>query len=141
MVSSSPVPAALRSRTEAGWLFAASFRPFFVGASLLAALAVPLWIWMFLAGVVEVAGLPARAWHAHEMLFGVLPCIMAGYLLSTTPNWSGRLPISGLPLLILFSLWLGGRLVPLVAPWPVALLDEADLPLAVSAVVVREARV
>ena len=131
--------AASRSRTDAGCLFAAPFRPFFVGASALAALSVPAWVAMYLGGASEVAGMPAFVWHAHEMVFGFLPAVMAGYLLSATPNWSGRLPTSGRPLAALFALWAAGRVAPFLAPLPVAVLADAAFPLAVTAVLVREA--
>jgi uncharacterized protein involved in response to NO len=136
----SPSFAASRTRTDAGWLFAAPFRPFFVGASALAALSVPAWVAMYVGGAAEVAGMPAFAWHAHEMVFGFLPAVMAGYLLSATPNWSGRLPASGRPLAALFVLWAAGRVVPFFVPLPFAVLTEAAFPLAVTAVLVREAR-
>jgi len=140
-MSPSPSLAASRARTDAGWLFAAPFRPFFAGASALAALSVPAWVAMYLAGAAEVAGMPAFAWHAHEMVFGFLTAVMAGYLLSSTPNWSGRLPASGGPLAALFGLWIVGRLVPVLAPLPVALAADAAFPLAVTAALVREARI
>lgn len=140
-MSHAPSLAASRARTNAGWLFAASFRPFFVGASALTAVSVPLWIFLFLTGAAEVGGMPAMVWHAHEMVFGFLPAVMAGYLLSATPNWSGKLPASGTPLAILFTVWVAGRLVPLVAPLPVALAADAAFPLAITAVLVREALV
>ncbi|MEF2074520.1 NnrS family protein [Consotaella aegiceratis] len=137
----SPALAATRARTEAGWLFAASFRPFFLGASLLAATAVPVWVAVFLGGVAEVAGLAAPAWHAHEMVFGFLPAAIAGYLLSATPNWSGRLPASGSSLAGLFGLWLAGRLVPLVAPFGLGAAADAAFPAAMTLVLLREARI
>lgn len=140
-MSPSPSLAASRARTNAGWLFAASFRPLFVGASALAAASVPLWVFLFLTGVAEVGGMPAMVWHAHEMVFGFLPAVMAGYLLSATPNWSGKLPASGTPLALLFAIWVAGRLVPLVAPLPVALAADAAFPLAITAALLREARV
>jgi uncharacterized protein involved in response to NO len=133
--------AAARSRSEAGWLFAASFRPFFFGAAAYAASAVPIWVWLYLSGTDTVGGMPALRWHAHEMVLGFLPAIMAGYLLSATPNWSGRLPVSGIPLLCLFAVWVAGRLVPLFVPvGPGAALDAA-FPLAMAALFLREARV
>lgn len=140
-MSPSPSLAASRARTDAGWLFAAPFRPFFAGASALAALSVPAWVAMYLGGGAEVAGMPAFAWHAHEMVFGFLTAVTAGYLLSATPNWSGHLPASGRPLAVLFSLWIVGRLVPFLAPLPVALVADAAFPLAVTAALVREARI
>lgn len=137
----SPSLAASRSRTDAGWLFAVSFRPLFAGASALAALSVPLWVWMYLTGVADVAGMPAVAWHAHEMVFGFLPAVMAGYLLSATPNWSGKLPASGRPLALLFVLWAAGRIVPILAPLPLAVAADAAFPVVVTLTLLREARV
>ena len=32
-------------------------------------------------------------WHVHELLYGFLPAIVAGFLLNAIPNWTGRLPI------------------------------------------------
>lgn len=135
----SPFPARAR-RPADGWWLAVAFRPLFFAAALQGAAAVPLWIWIYTAGIAEVAGLPAMTWHAHEMVFGFLPPIMAGYLLSATPNWSGRLPTAGRPLALLVGLWLAGRLVPLVAPLPLALAADAAFPLAVSALLIREMR-
>lgn len=68
-------------------------------------------------------------WHAHEMLFGYLGAVMAGYLLTTTPNWTGRLPIVGWPLAGLAALWAVGRVAVAVAvvgggaPMVIAALD------------------
>jgi uncharacterized protein involved in response to NO len=44
------------------------------------------------------------------MLFGYTSAALAGFLLTAVPNWTGRLPVSGLPLLGLVLLWLLGRL-------------------------------
>jgi uncharacterized protein involved in response to NO len=49
------------------------------------------------------------AWHAHEFLFGYVGAIVAGFLLTAIPNWTGRLPVRGGPLLALFLLWAAGR--------------------------------
>lgn len=136
----SPAMDATPRRITDGWWLAVAFRPLFLVAALQAAAAVPLWIWIYTSGIAEVAGLPAMTWHAHEMVFGFLPPIMAGYLLSATPNWSGRLPTAGRPLALLVGLWLAGRLVPLAAPLPLALAADAAFPLAVSALLIREMR-
>jgi uncharacterized protein involved in response to NO len=34
---------------------------------------------------------------------------MTGFILTAIPNWTGRLPLQGKPLLVLFALWLVGR--------------------------------
>jgi len=92
------------------------FRPFFLGAALFAGLAVLAWVALF-AGRVQVDFLyPPREWHVHEMLFGYLPALIAGFLLTAMPNWTDRMPLRGAPLLTLFLLWLGGRLL-IAFPW------------------------
>ncbi len=54
-------------------------------------------------------------WHAHELLYGFLPAVVAGFLLTAVPNWTGRLPILGAPLLALFVLWAAGRVAVLTS--------------------------
>ncbi len=92
------------------------FRPFFLGAALFGALAIPFWVAVF-AGVVHTGVLyPPREWHVHEMLFGFIPALIAGFLLTAIPNWTDRMPLRGAPLLSLFLLWLMGRLF-IAMPW------------------------
>src|SRR5215472_13032480 len=51
-------------------LFDYGFRPFFLLASLYAALAVPVWL-LLMTGVITLpTGLAAMQWHGHEMVFG-----------------------------------------------------------------------
>ena len=50
-----------------------------------------------------------RLWHIHEMLFGYLGGVIAGFLLTAVPNWTGRLPVTGVKLALLFGLWAAGR--------------------------------
>jgi uncharacterized protein involved in response to NO len=47
------------------------------------------------------------------MLFGFVGAVIAGFLLTAVPNWTGRLPIAGLPLALLFGLWLSARMAVL----------------------------
>ena len=87
-----------RYRTYQGpALFSMGFRPFFLLAALWAAIAVPIWVAAF------SGWLPAehfnRDWHAHEMVFGYLSGVIAGFLLTAVPNWTGRLPVTGAPLM------------------------------------------
>jgi uncharacterized protein involved in response to NO len=92
------------------------FRPFFLCAALFGGMAVPAWV-LIVAGVSNPAFLYApRDWHVHEMLFGFLPAVMAGFLLTAIPNWTGRTPVRGIPLMSLLVLWLTGRLL-LAVPW------------------------
>ena len=50
-------------------LFALGFRPFYLLASVFAALSVPLWALQF-SGMLGQTYLSGSIWHAHEMLFG-----------------------------------------------------------------------
>ena len=86
------------------------FRPFFFGGPLWAVIALVLWLMAFLGGLDLPTALDALSWHRHEMLFGFVGAVIAGFLLTAIPNWTGRLPIAGNPLAALFALWLAGRL-------------------------------
>lgn len=89
-------------------LFSFGFRPFFLFGSAWAALIVPLWLGSFMHG-----GPFTRDWHIHEMLFGFLAAVMAGFLTTAVPNWTGRMPVIGAPLGGLVGLWILGRLAML----------------------------
>jgi uncharacterized protein involved in response to NO len=85
------------------------FRPFFFLAAAWACFAVLAWLCAFLHGVPLPSGFNALAWHRHEMLFGFVGAAIVGFLLTAIPNWTGRLPIAGLPLAALAALWLVAR--------------------------------
>jgi uncharacterized protein involved in response to NO len=91
------------------------FRPFFLAAGLWAAVALALWIGMFVSGSSVPSQFDPLAWHIHEMLFGFVMPAIAGFLLTAIPNWTGRLPVSGGPLALLAGLWLLGRIACLVS--------------------------
>ncbi|MET3665499.1 NnrS family protein [Caulobacter sp. 1776] len=118
-------------------LFSYGFRPFFLSGAAWAALAVPLWIWSLLGGP-AVAG--HRDWHVHEMLFGFLPAIVAGFLTTAVPNWTGRMPVIGRGLAGLWLLWLAGRVAMLLQVFlgPVATIVDAAFPVVFAAVIWRE---
>jgi len=120
--------------------FSYGFRPFFLGAALFAGVAVPVWI-LILAGAAGADVLPpARDWHVHEMVFGFLPAVITGFLLTAIPNWTDRPPIRGHELMLLFVLWLVGRLLMAIPWFPLlmsAIVDTAFL-VAVTGLVWRE---
>ncbi|WP_095159689.1 NnrS family protein [Pseudomonas sp. Irchel 3E13] len=107
-----------------------AFRPFFLGGSLLALIAVPLWL-IALGGSLDWQ--PAGgwlAWHRHELLFGFGLAIVAGFLLTAVQTWTGQLGVSGKPLAALALLWLAGRVAWLVnLPLPLLALLELGFPL------------
>ena len=100
-------------------LFSLGLRPFFLLGAIWAAIAVPLWIVTYTFGP---GALPVEAglvFHIHEMVFGYGSAIVAGFLLTAVPNWTGRLPVCGLPLMLLVALWITGRAAMLFQPGPV----------------------
>ncbi|MGV8826556.1 NnrS family protein [Methylibium petroleiphilum] len=117
------------------------FRPFFFGAAVWAAFAMALWVPMLAGHIVLPTAFDPVSWHAHEFLFGYLGAVVAGFLLTAVPNWTGRLPIVGWPLGALAALWLAGRLVVTVSasfpPFAVAVVDLA-FPLALAVAIGRE---
>ncbi len=117
------------------------FRPFFLAASLFAVVVVPVW-WMVWTGAWTLQSpFQPLDWHIHEMIFGYAAAVIAGFLFTAVPNWSGRKPTRGWPLVGLFALWVIGRvavagLLPLGA-FGVAIVDCAFL-LVIGAMVLFE---
>ena len=100
-----------RLRAYAGpVLLTYGFRPFFLFGAIYAGLTVLAWLPMFYGELQVASALAPVDWHVHEMLYGYLPAIITGFLLTAIPNWTGRLPIQGMPLLVLVVAWLAGRL-------------------------------
>lgn len=113
----------------------------FLAGSAWAALAMVAW-WLVLAGALALPGpLGALDWHVHELLYGFVPAIAVGYMLSMVANWTGRLPVTGRPRTALLAVWLAGRIALLVLPpgWIVlaAAIDAAFLAVAF-ALIARE---
>lgn len=121
-------------------LFSFGFRPFFLGGAFWAALAMVLWI-AALSGWDWGLAMDPVSWHAHAFLFGYLGAVVAGFMMTAVPNWTGRMPIVGWPLAGLFGLWLIGRLAVLASgalpSWLVALLDLA-FPVTLAVAMARE---
>jgi uncharacterized protein involved in response to NO len=126
------IPAALeRRRNYAGpALFSYGFRPFFLGAAVWAALTILMWIplhagawpgiWQWQSAIAPLD------WHIHALLYGYVPAVVAGFLLTAIPNWTGRLPVCGGSLAALFALWIAGR---------VAMLSTAGIGLPAAAMI------
>jgi len=122
-------------------LFSYGFRPFFLGGALWAVLAMALIIPALTGAISLPSAMPATVWHAHALLYGFLPAIVAGFILTAVPNWTGRLPIAGWPLAGLAGLWLAGRLAVLfsgtIGAVAAAVIDMTFL-LALVGVIARE---
>jgi uncharacterized protein involved in response to NO len=109
-----------------------AFRPFFLFGAVYSIVALTLWGGFWLTGMNWAPYGGWLWWHAHEMLFGFVVAIIAGFLLTAVQSWTAQDSIYGWPLAGLFLLWLLPRLlllfpietIELVLPW----LDLAFLP-------------
>lgn len=131
-----------RPRVYQGWpLLAGAFRPFFLLGSIYAGLAILVWLPVFYGELTLTSALAPRDWHVHEMLYGYLPAVITGFLFTAIPNWTGRLPIQGTPLLALVIVWIAGRLCVTFSAhtgWQAAMLVDASFLLLVAAAAARE---
>lgn len=114
-------------------LFTLGFRPFFLLAATSALLLVLIWVPYFSGHLALNNHFTPIDWHAHEMLFGYTLAVIAGFLLTAVPNWTGQSTATGKPLMLLAVIWLLGRLVcslPLgLPPLAIALIDLSFIPL------------
>ena len=90
-------------------LFSFGFRPFFLMGAAWAFLTMALWIGALTGQITLPSHFAPADRHVHELLYGYLTAIVAGFLLTAVPNWTGRLPIAGWRLAALSFLWLSGR--------------------------------
>jgi uncharacterized protein involved in response to NO len=131
-----------RFRAHKGWpLLANGFRPFFLFGSIYAGLAILVWLPVFHGELKLISAFAPRDWHVHEMLYGYLPAVITGFLFTAIPNWTGRLPIQGTPLLVLVIVWMMGRVCVTFSAetgWLVAMLVDASFLLLVAAAAARE---
>ncbi|PDT75868.1 NnrS family protein [Bradyrhizobium sp. C9] len=122
-------------------LLSHGFRPFFLFAAVYAGAAIPLWLAIFAGHVSLPTAFAPRDWHVHEMLFGYVGAVVAGFLLTAIPNWTGRLPIQGVPLALLFGSWVAGRAATSFSDmigWRAALAIDAAFLVLLAAAAARE---
>jgi len=112
-------------------LWELGFRPFYLLASLFAALSVALWAAQY-SGHLDGAYLAASAWHAHEMLFGYTMAVIAGFLFTAVRNWTQQPTPTGWLLAGFALLWLAGRVLVLTPFGLAAAIVNAAFPLAVA---------
>ncbi len=108
------------------------FRPFYLLASVFAALSVPLWAAQY-AGWLGTMYLVGPLGHAHEMLFGFTMAVIAGFLFTAVRNWTGQPTPTGITLAAIAALWIAARVLVLT-PWGwAAAVTNAAFPVAVAA--------
>lgn len=106
------------------------FRPFFLAAAAFAMAMVPVWVASFVWGGTPSPYFAPMYWHAHEMLFGFVQAVLAGFLLTATSNWTGRETLVGYRLGLVTLVWLLPRLLwllPLSGPTWRGLATLVDL--------------
>lgn len=117
------------------------FRPFFLGAALWTCVSMVVWALMMSGHLLLPLAFDPVSWHAHEFLFGYLGGVIAGFLLTAVPNWTGRPPLVGWSLGVLALLWLVGRVAIAghagLTGWQVAAIDLA-FPLLLAVTITRE---
>ena len=113
-------------------LWELGFRPFYLLASIYAALSVLLWSLQF-TGRLAAPYLPGPLWHAHELLFGFTLAVVVGFLFTAGRNWTNQPTPTGGTLAALALLWVAGR-VFVMTPWGWAsAVVNAAFPLAAAA--------
>ena len=106
-------------------LWQLGFRPFYLLASVFAALSIPLWALQF-SGWLGRPYLDGPVWHAHEMLFGFTLAVIVGFLFTAGRNWSNRPTPTGMTLAALAALWVAGRVLVLTPfGWTAAVVNAA----------------
>lgn len=114
-------------------LFSYPFRIFFLSMTLLALLVIPAWVLQVTGTINMPLAMPGLFWHQHEMLFGFLSAAIAGFLLTAVCVWTQTERTHGFRLVILWGVWLAGRLLLAfgadVPDWLVQVVNLAFLPL------------
>ena len=88
------------------------FRPFFLAAGGFAAVAMLVWMGIYVYGWQLQPFGSAQTWHAHEMVFGYTLAVIAGFLLTAVKNWTNIQTPYDISLLTIFLLWLTARVLP-----------------------------
>ncbi|MCA9400247.1 MAG: NnrS family protein [Candidatus Omnitrophica bacterium] len=105
------------------------FRIFFLGAAVYAVVSMLVWKMFYVMGHNIFVTMPLTVWHGHEMIFGFTMAVVAGFLLTAVMNWTGLPTLHGFPLLVLFALWVLGRMfafMPSSVPtWPLIVTNVA----------------
>ena len=122
-------------------LLSYGYRPFFLFASIWAVFSIIAWVMTFTGHETLAIAIDPFSWHAHSFLFGYLWAVIAGFLMTAVPNWTGRLPIVGWPLATLVALWLIGRIAMTFSyylPNGVTIVCDLLFPLAFTFAIGRE---
>lgn len=122
-------------------LWSRGFRPFFLAGGLWAVAAIAIWPPFFTGAISIPTAFSPLDWHVHEMIYGFGAAVVAGFLLTAVPNWTGRLPVAGRPLIALAAVWLAGRVAMFLSAqvgWVAAFAIDVGFLLMLGLVIGRE---
>lgn len=107
------------------------FRPFFLMACIFSSLVLAKWLFSFGAISVNTQE-PAHhfsmiSWHAHEMVYGYISAVIAGFLLTAVQNWTGVRGVHGARLAGVSLLWAAARCAMIFPFGPHPLIALIDL--------------
>ncbi len=87
------------------------FRPFFFLGAIQSIVSIFLWGGVY-SGYVLPSGywMDPVSWHVHEMIYGFVVAIVAGFLLTAVANWTGGAPVRDIHLIVLALIWSLGRI-------------------------------
>ncbi len=118
----------LKEEQKLAPLLRLGFRPLFLLGASFSLIAMVIWL-LNLHGI--LASTPLNGvfwWHSHEMLFGFVPAIVAGFLLTAVQSWTGIPGVKGKKLLMLVLVWIAARILILAnPPIPFAFIMIIDL--------------
>lgn len=106
-------------------ILAAPYRPFFLLAALAAAIIPPVSV-VLIGESGLIAGLPAALWHAHELTFGVMGAVIAGFVLTAGARWTGQPSLAPAGVAALAGTWLLARIALALAAVPSAIAAVLD---------------
>jgi uncharacterized protein involved in response to NO len=141
LATAGDAPAATRPARPPAAFLENGFRPFFLGAAAWAVISLVHWLAMLAGIAAGTSAFDPLAWHQHEMVFGYGGAVVAGFLLTAVPNWTGRPVVGARLLVLLFAAWIGARLANLASGsigWLPALVLDAGLLWALVALGARE---
>lgn len=113
-----------------------AYRPMFLFGAIFSVVAMAIW-GLVLGEYLQIKPYANVVfWHQHEMIYGFVSAIIAGFLLTAVQNWTRVRATHGDPLLWMSLVWLAGRLMmlfggylPAEFQWVVMLVDMIFLPL------------
>ncbi len=98
------------------------FRPFFFMAALDAIAGVAVCALAPLGISPEgFTATPLAVFHRQELLFGTVPAVLAGFILTALPRWTGRRAATPFVVRALAAVWLASRAVHVFVPFAAAL--------------------